>query len=71
MIAAVFALYSLFIFDGCQAFHSTSSRITRMGLPTARQFGGTFLLTSVFAPITALSPIVTPFKTVQLHPIHT
>jgi hypothetical protein len=52
-------------------FQSTPSRTIRMGFPTARQFAGTSRFISVLAPITALSPMVTPFRMVVLHPIHT
>ena len=41
------------------------------GLPAHISLGPTSLVTTEFAPITALSPIVNPFKIVQLAPIKT
>lgn len=45
--------------------------ITLQGFPTATTFGGISLFTILPAPITTLSPIVTPGSTITFPPIHT
>lgn len=45
--------------------------ITLAGLPAARLFGGIFLVTTEPAPITVLSPILTPLRIIAFVPIHT
>jgi len=45
---------------------SVISRITLHGLPTARLCGGIFFVTTLPAPITLPSPIVTPPQTTTL-----
>ena len=47
------------------------SRITRAGFPTTTEFGGTLLVTTEPAPITAPFPIVTPFRIRTPYPIQT
>ena len=66
-----------FISHGCHISHRqyhTHHLIcftTRQGLPTAIQSAGISRVTTEPAPITALSPMVTPGKTVTLAPSHT
>ena len=43
----------------------------RAGLPATIVHGGTSFVTTEPAPTTAPSPIVTPFKIIQLKPIQT
>src|SRR5262249_37670092 len=45
--------------------------ITRAGFPTAMWLAGTSLVTTAPAPITARSPIVTPFKIIERAPTKT
>lgn len=45
--------------------------ITLQGFPTATLLGGMLLFTMLPAPITTLSPIVTPGSTTTFPPIHT
>ncbi len=52
-------------------FSSVTDRIVRQGLPTATTFAGISLVTTLPAPIIALSPMVTPGRTVTLPPNHT
>src|SRR5579859_2765735 len=64
-----------------QKFHIESSRllilllvncfITLHGLPAAITFGGMFLVTTLLAPITEFSPIVTPLSTTLFTPNQT
>ena len=49
----------------------SNRRITLQGFPTATQFPGTELVTTLPAPITLFSPIVTPGRRIQPPPIHT
>ena len=46
-------------------------RITLHGFPTATQFGGIVRFTTLPAPITLFSPMVTPGRRIQPPPIHT
>jgi len=39
--------------------------ITLQGLPPAKTFGGMDLVTTLLAPITEFSPMVTPFKIME------
>ncbi len=48
-----------------------ASRITRHGLPAAMTLAGISLVTTLPAPITVFSPIVTPGSTIAPPPIHT
>ena len=48
-----------------------NSFITLQGFPTATTFAGISLFTTLPAPITELSPIVTPGSTITFPPIHT
>ena len=48
-----------------------NSFITLQGTPTATTFDGISLFTTLPAPITTLSPIVTPGSTTTFPPIHT
>lgn len=50
---------------------SVSFRIILQGFPAARTFDGMSFVTTLPAPITVLSPIVTPGITVTLAPIQT
>ena len=47
------------------------SFITLHGFPTATLFDGISLFTTLPAPITTLSPMVTPGRTTTFPPIHT
>ena len=47
-----------------------NSRITRHGFPTARQFAGMERVTTLPAPMTVFSPIVTPGRMMTPPPIH-
>ena len=47
------------------------SLVTRQGFPTATRFAGTSRTTTLPAPITLLSPMVTPGQMTQLPPSHT
>ena len=58
--------YSLFFY-----FSLYISFITLQGFPTATLFDGISLFTILPAPITTLSPIVTPGSTTTFPPIHT
>lgn len=53
---------------GC---HCIFSRITFAGLPATSENGKTSCVTTEPAATTAPSPMVTPFKIRELHPIHT
>ena len=50
---------------------SVMGRRTRQGLPTATLLAGMSRVTTLPAPMTQLSPMVTPGKTVQLPPNQT
>ena len=45
--------------------------MTLQGFPTATTFDGISFVTTLPAPITVLSPIVTPGNTITFPPIHT
>ncbi len=51
--------------------HPLRRRITRQGFPTANEFSGIDLLTTLPAPITEFLPIVTPGKIITPPPIQT
>src|SRR5437763_16013144 len=46
-----------------------NARITLAGLPAAKVYGGTSRVTTEHAPITAPSPMETPFRMLTLNPI--
>ena len=48
-----------------------NSFITLQGFPTATEFDGISFVTILPAPITTLSPILTPGRTTTFPPIHT
>ena len=50
------------------AVYSSIEHITRQGTPAATELAGIFFVTNEQAPITQLSPIVTPFSTTTLVP---
>ena len=56
-------------FINCKFYYNCF--ITLQGFPTATTFDGISLFTTLPAPITVLSPIVTPGSTITFPPIHT
>ena len=50
------------------SFPRVIGRMTRQGLPAAKERGGMSLVTTLTAPITEPSPIVTPGQTTTLAP---
>src|SRR5215469_10362864 len=54
---------------GCMSY--LSSRITRQGFPTATLLAGIFLTTRLAAPMTELSPMLTPGQMTQRPPSQT
>src|SRR5262249_36825821 len=59
------------VHEGRHRHGLTSSFTTRAGLPATTTSGGTSRVTTAPAPTTDRSPIVTPFSTTALSPIHT
>src|SRR5215475_2219650 len=50
---------------------AVSSRMIRQGLPAAMALAGTFLVTTLPAPMIALSPMVTPLRMTEFVPMNT
>lgn len=71
----IYLPFYIFLLFGSKSVSEAGSffneRTTRQGLPTASESAGISRFTTLPAPITTLSPIVTPGKTDTPAPIHT